>query len=186
VNQRTPLNIAGWLYLAPYGIYEVVDVHMAISLGPMEAIAAALDLPALAPITADEIFGRNGEIAAEIQETVRPMTLADLEERLERHEFWYARVNDFEAVLEDPRIRHNGTFIESTTEQGSPITLVAHPVRYDGEVSPVRVPPQPLGAQTAEILAEIDYAVADIDRMAAAGAIGLPTSANPHGSAKSG
>ena len=38
---------------------------------------------------------------------------------------------------------------------GAPLTLVNHPVLYDGEAAEVRLPPQQLGAQTEEVLTEI-------------------------------
>ena len=37
----------------------------------------------------------------------------------------------------------------------APVTLVNHPVLYDGEAAEVRLAPQPLGAQTEEVLTEI-------------------------------
>jgi hypothetical protein len=37
------------------------------------------------------------------------------------------------------------------------VTLVNHPVRYDGRAPEVRLPPQMLGAQSADILAELGY-----------------------------
>jgi crotonobetainyl-CoA:carnitine CoA-transferase CaiB-like acyl-CoA transferase len=40
---------------------------------------------------------------------------------------------------------------------GAPVTLVNHPVRYDGQVPEVRLPPQALGAQSADVLAELGY-----------------------------
>ena len=52
-----------------------------------------------------------------------------------------------------------------------PITLVNHPVRYDGEAAPVRLPPQPLGAQTEESLVELGYSKADIERLEAEAAV---------------
>ena len=53
----------------------------------------------------------------------------------------------------------------------APVTLVNHPVRYDGEAAAVRLPPQPLGAQTREVLTELGFAAAEIDALARDGVI---------------
>ena len=173
VPQRPPANIAGWYYPAPYGIYKSADGHMAISLGPMATLGTALDLPALADFSDSETFSRSGEIAALIQGQVVNWPNFEIEARLEAHSLWYARVNDYAAVMADPQVVHNGSFMTVDGANGEPITLLGHPARYDGERPGVRLPPQPIGAQTAEVLAEIGYDDGAIAAMAEAGKIGV-------------
>ena len=46
---------------------------------------------------------------------------------------------------------------------GTPITLLTHPIRYEGKSPEVRLPPQMLGAQTADILGELGFSSTEID-----------------------
>ena len=48
---------------------------------------------------------------------------------------------------------------------------MSHPIRYDGKVPGVRLPPRPFGARTVEILTELGYDRSAIARMDAQGAI---------------
>ncbi len=176
VSLRPPANIAGWYFSAPYGIYETADGHMAISLGAMEALATALDLPALAKFSDAETFSRNREIAALIQAQVAGWSSDEIEAKLEAQSLWYARVNDYAAVMTDPQVVHNGSFMTVDGANGEPIILLGHPARYDGERPGVRRPPQPIGAQTAEVLGEIGYDDAAIAAMAETSSIAVASS----------
>ena len=170
---RQPKHISGWYYPAPYGIYPTEDGELAISLTDMATLAEALGLPELAAVTPDEAFTRNEELAESIAGAIARKPTAAWLEILERHRIWHARVNDYAEVVADPQVRHNQTFITVPGATGAPVTLVSHPVRYDGAAPEVRLPPQPLGAQNAEILAELGYGTAEIERLTADGVIAV-------------
>jgi crotonobetainyl-CoA:carnitine CoA-transferase CaiB-like acyl-CoA transferase len=51
--------------------------------------------------------------------------------------------------------------------------MVMHPARYDGRAPEIRLVPQPLGAQTREVLEEVGYSASDIAVMIAGKAIGV-------------
>jgi crotonobetainyl-CoA:carnitine CoA-transferase CaiB-like acyl-CoA transferase len=72
----------------------------------------------------------------------------------------------------DPQVAHNKTFRTVEGATGSPITLVSHPVRYDGDVPEIRFPPQKLGAQSDEILRELGYDADQVQTLRTSGAVG--------------
>ena len=154
---RGPANIGGWYYAAPYGIYPTADGHIAISLSEMKDISAALGVEALASIPQADSFRRRGEISRLIRDATREQPTAYWLDVFEKAGIWHAPVQDFDAVAEDPQVQHNGSFATVEDAGGKPIRLVTHPVRYDGKAPEVRFPPQPLGAQTEEILRELGY-----------------------------
>ena len=56
-------------------------------------------------------------------------------------------------------------------DSGTAVTLVNHPVLYDGESAEVRLPPQPLGAQSRDVLGEIGFAPAEIAALIRSGVV---------------
>ena len=170
-SQRPPPNIAGWYFPAPYGIYTVRDGHVAISLGSLESLANAISLPALNKYNSDEVFEKKKEIAALIQSVVKHFDTAELESKLEKEKLWYARVNDYQAVFNDPQVQHNGSFLRVNSAAQTPITLLAHPVKYDGKRPGMRLPPQPLGSQTMEILKELGYSEEQVKKLTKTGVL---------------
>ena len=63
---RQPGPIAGWYYGAPYGIYATKDGHIAISLGSLDALGDALELPVDQRIPDGDAYRRRDEAAAAI------------------------------------------------------------------------------------------------------------------------
>lgn len=168
---RQPEHVAGWYYAAPYGLYATRDGWLALSLSSLKALGEALGDPALASIPEEQAFPRREAIAKQVAALMELKTTAELETLLARHGVWHARVNDYDAVRADPQVRHNGSFATVTGATGADVTLVMHPIRYDGQAPGVRFPPQLLGAQTAEIMSELGYDPDQIAGLEKAGAI---------------
>ncbi len=70
-------------------------------------------------------------------------------------------------------MRHNRSFETLPGATGTPVTLVGHPVRYDGVVPGTRLPPQRLGAQSADILREIGYGDDEVAALREAKVVGF-------------
>ncbi|MDP6786965.1 MAG: CoA transferase [Rhodospirillales bacterium] len=156
-TSRGPDNLAAWFSPAPYGVYATKDGHVALSMAPLELLSKALSLPGLAAIPEAEAFTRRQEIIDQVREAISTRRTADWLGVLEEHKVWHAEVQDYDAVMTDPQVLHNATIQTAEGATGAPISLVMHPVKYDGETPAMRLAPQLLGAQTREILAELGY-----------------------------
>ena len=168
----TPQEFSGgWYFAAPYGIFPTADGHVAISLTSLATLAEALSAPQIANFTGPEEYDRREEINALVADALRLRPTAEWEQILTRHKVWHSRVNDYDAVVSDPQVMHNGSFVTLEGATGSPITLVGHPVKYDGKSPEVRLPPQPMGAQSAEILGELGYSESEIEHLARNGTV---------------
>jgi crotonobetainyl-CoA:carnitine CoA-transferase CaiB-like acyl-CoA transferase len=88
------------------------------------------------------------------------------------HKIWHSAVNDYEAVFEDPQVKHTKGVVTVEGSRGTPLTLVNHPIRYNGTAPEIRMPPQRLGMQTVEILKELNYTDDTIEELLSAKVIG--------------
>ena len=104
-----------------------------------------------------EAYSRRDEIAEVFAAQLKTRTFSEWAEIFEARKIWFTQVNDYETLADDPQLQHNHDLIEVEAWTGEPVTLVANPVRYDGKPAAVRLAPQKLGAQTAEILTELGY-----------------------------
>jgi crotonobetainyl-CoA:carnitine CoA-transferase CaiB-like acyl-CoA transferase len=178
-------HVAGWYFSAPYGIYATADGSVALSLSPLELFYQILDVPADEQIPASRAFDQQAEVAELLARRLVLKPMAHWQPIFDQHKIWYSQVNDYRQVVDDPQVKHLQSFTTIPGATGAPITLINHPVRYNGAAPQVRMPPQLLGAQTADILREAGYGDDAIETMLADGVIGMQPAA-PAASAATG
>lgn len=167
-------NVAGWLMQAPYGIYPAADGHVAISLCTLANLASAIECQPLAKISDTEMFSRKGEISRLVASATQKFGRDVLIERLLEKDVWCMPVQDYSELVNDKQVeagRHIQEFASASS--GRPIRITSHPIEYDGERPGVRLPPQPLGAQTEEVLRELGYSPDEISQLSTQGTIGI-------------
>ena len=161
-------HVAGWYYAAPYGVYPTRDGHLAVSLSPLKDLAEVIGEPRLADYDKKDTWTKQDEITDLIAAKLQTATTRAWMARMEALKIWHAPVQDYGEIRDDPQVRHMKSLV---TVPGSgptqaPITVVNHPVLYDGASAQVSRPPQQLGAQTAEVLAELGFSETEIRALA--------------------
>jgi crotonobetainyl-CoA:carnitine CoA-transferase CaiB-like acyl-CoA transferase len=161
-------HVAGWYYAAPYGVYATKDGHMALSLSPLQALAEAVGEPRLGKYSEKDSWTKQDEIGGLIAQKLATATSAEWIARMEPLRIWHAPVQGYREIAGDPQVKHMKSLVTvaGAGETGAPVTLLNHPVLYDGEAADVRLPPQRLGAQTGEVLAELGFGAAEIEALA--------------------
>jgi crotonobetainyl-CoA:carnitine CoA-transferase CaiB-like acyl-CoA transferase len=95
---------------------------------------------------------------------------AEWEERLRGSECIWGPFQTPLDLPNDPQVQANGYLLSSPTADG-PVQVCANPVQFAGEAPAVRSPAQDAGAQTEEVLLELDCTWDDIGRWKDAGVI---------------
>ncbi len=168
-------HVGGWYYAAPYGVYPTSDGHIALSLSPLKLIGEIAGEPRLASFSERDSWTRQDEIGDMIAARFKTRTTAEWTVALEAAKVWHAKVQDYADIVEDPQVKHMEALVDAPGggKTRKPLTLVNHPVKYDGQSASVRLPPQLLGAQTADVLGEIGLSAAEIQALASEGVIKL-------------
>ncbi|MCP1117272.1 CaiB/BaiF CoA transferase family protein [Robbsia andropogonis] len=170
-SPRGPAGLASWFSGGAYGIHATADGHLAISMATPQALASALEEPALAHIPDDAGYTRREEIVRLVSARLKTRTTAQWLAQLADSDVWHGPVQDYDDLQADPQLTHLETFQTVEGVEGKPVTFVMHPARFDGQAPGVARAPQPLGAQSMEILTELGYAQNDIDDLIARGVI---------------
>ena len=140
---------------------RLIAIHLSSQLKFWEGLLAATERTDLA--TQPEFDTREKRIAnykalsAELAKTFAAKPRAEWAQRLEAQDVPYAPVHNVEEVIEDPQVKHLGTFYQVQHPQQGEVWGVYPPLRIDGERPAMMRPPPVLGENADEILAELGF-----------------------------
>ena len=157
-------KLATWFHAAPYGIYAAKDCYLALSLNEIEPLATALDSSAVRSFVGNNAYVERDAIAEAVAYEIAKWTFDDLVEKFDPLKIWYARVDDYDNLVENPQARHNGSFQDAPV-YNAVATLVSHPIQYDGVTPPLRHLALAAGADTRGILSEARFSTEEIDTL---------------------
>jgi crotonobetainyl-CoA:carnitine CoA-transferase CaiB-like acyl-CoA transferase len=154
-------RLATWFHEAPYGIYRIKDGYIALSMVRLNALSEALGDSELAKVVECDAFVERDRIALITADAIAKRSYAELSAAFDAKRVWYQRVEDYDDLLVNPQAVHNG-FFQQVPIGGETATLVAHPVRYDGEVPGFRHMSAVPGSDTRTILEKAEFAADEI------------------------
>jgi crotonobetainyl-CoA:carnitine CoA-transferase CaiB-like acyl-CoA transferase len=158
--------------IAPYEMFRTSDgfVNVAAANEPMwQRFCRALDLNLL---LSDARFATNpdrvtnrAELSAAIEARLMELTQADVIARLEAAEVPVGPVYDLAQVFADPQSQHLGMAMPTPHPKVPDLRTTGFPYRMSETPAEVRCPPPLLGEHTAEVLRELGYSDAEVERL---------------------
>jgi hypothetical protein len=108
---------------------------------------------------------------------------ADLIAALLTADIWCGEVKTHLEAVADPQVRHLGLIASYDHPSAGPVRVVGPAVRLGETPAAIRRPAPLVGQHSREILAELGRDEAAIDRLVAAGIVGVPPAAGGRGPA---
>jgi len=154
--ERSRDNLGAIWATAPFGIYETSDGHIAIAMTPCPVLAEALGMPALAQYeTLEKMIESRAEIYEALSNHFRDDTSEHWIEVLLAHDIWCAPVHNYEQLLEDPQLAHNGLLWEVPVgDNEATFRTPASPMTFSETPVSVRLGVPRTGQHTAELFDE--------------------------------
>ena len=175
VSDRLTRVAASQSFAFRCGDGKLLAVHLSSQPKFFEAMAAALERPDLVRderfATRDLRIANYGELTRVLAEIVATKPRAHWMSVLEANDVPFAPVQSLPDVLEDPQVRHLGTFYQQRHPSEGEITAIHRPVLIDGAREQRALPAPTLGEHTDEVLAELGYDKDEIAKLRAASVI---------------
>lgn len=157
---------------APYGIFKTKDSYMAVAMPPLGKLGAALQEPALEKMNEEtDGFAKRDEISSLLAMHLVKRTTREWLDLFRASDIWCGPVNDFEHVVEDPQVLHNGTFVEYDHPTEGRLKTPGFPIRFKETPAAITRGAPLVGEHTREILAETGKSAAEIDRLVSSGVV---------------
>lgn len=169
-------GLASWFSAGGYGIYATTDGAIAISMSTPLDLGNALGIDVLTNMREADSFSRRDEITRLVSDRVATLATAEATKLLDAANIWNAVVEDYDDLPDNPQLQHLEAFRTVKGATGTPITMLAPPIQFDGEAPGIRTVPQPLGAQTRDVLAEFGYSPGEIEDLIGGRIVGCPDS----------
>lgn len=118
-------------------------------------------------------LAHHAETKARVEAVLAGDSTAQWVARFEKAQIAAGPIYEFDEVFDDPQVRHLGVVAEMEQPGYGRLRMVNFPVRASATPARLARPAPLLGQHTLEVLGELGMSAAEIERLAAAGAIAL-------------
>ncbi|QPZ38359.1 CaiB/BaiF CoA transferase family protein [Paramicrobacterium chengjingii] len=157
---------------APYGTFKTADGFVALAFPPLDVLGRVFGEAYFSELDSEEHgFSHRDEISALTAQHLATDTTQNWLDRFAEVGIWAGPVLDYEALVNDPQIIHNGTFVEYDHHTEGHVKTPGFPYKFSKAPLTVERGAPLTGEHTHEILTDIGMSESDVDSLAANGSI---------------
>ena len=149
---------------APYGAFATSDGFIIVAFPPLKKLGEVIGEPSFLTMN-EEVDGweKRDEIFAKTRDRLKDRTSAEWLATFAEADIWAGPVYGYADLVEDPQIRHNGTFVEYDHPTEGRVKTPGFPFRMSKTQPQVYRGAPVTGENTREILSGIGYPDDKID-----------------------
>ncbi|WP_406035358.1 CoA transferase [Nocardioides sp. NBC_00163] len=157
---------------APYGTFKTADGFLALAMPDLPTLGKVIDEPAFAEMSS-EVHGwsHRDEVHRRTADRLVLRTTAEWLDALGAAGIWCGPVQDYAALVEDPQIKHNGTFVEYDHPTEGRVTTPGFPYAFSRTPASIERGAPLVGEHTGELLAEAGFTGEEIAALTADGVV---------------
>lgn len=157
---------------APYGTFKTADGFLALAMPDLPTLGKVIDEPAFAEMSS-EVHGwsHRDEVHRRTADRLVLRTTAEWLDALGAAGIWCGPVQDYAALVEDPQIKHNGTFVEYDHPTEGRVTTPGFPYAFSRTPASIERGAPLVGEHTGELLAEAGFTGNEIAVLTADGVV---------------
>jgi crotonobetainyl-CoA:carnitine CoA-transferase CaiB-like acyl-CoA transferase len=159
---------------APYGAFATKDGYIVLAFPSLKRLGAAIGEESFLSMD-DEIdsWTRRDEIFAKTRDKLKQKGAAEWLKLFSEADIWAGPIYGYQDLVEDPQIKHNGTFVEYDHPTEGRVKTPGFPIKFSKTPSKVERGAPVAGQHTREILQEAGYDASAVERLEQAGVIAV-------------
>jgi crotonobetainyl-CoA:carnitine CoA-transferase CaiB-like acyl-CoA transferase len=157
---------------APYGVFATSDGYISIAMASLKTLGRLIEEPFFAELDDEtDSWTHRDEIYACVRRRLAHRTSEDWLALFRENDIWCGPVYGYADVVEDPQIKHNGTFVEYDHPTEGRVKTPGFPIKFSKTPSVIERGAPLVGEHTREILSETGRDPSEIEALIASGVV---------------